>query len=97
MRSSEAGGFDESIPAGPEDWDLHERVRARGGGVQRTDALIWHDEGRLRLRETMATKFYYGKGTEVYMRRHADPRPKAGCGSSGPRSSGTGEGLHGSP
>jgi glycosyltransferase involved in cell wall biosynthesis len=67
----QVGGFDESIPAGPEDWDLHERVRAAGGRVGRTPSLIWHDEGRLRLRETMATKFYYGKGADVYMRRHA--------------------------
>ena len=66
-----AGGFDESIPAGPEDWDLHERVRAAEGEAQRTNALIWHDEGRLRLRETVATKYYYGKGAEVYMRRHS--------------------------
>jgi glycosyltransferase involved in cell wall biosynthesis len=65
-----AGGYDESIPAGPEDWDLHERVRASGARVERTDALIWHNEGRLRLRETMATKFYYGRGTGVYVRRH---------------------------
>jgi glycosyltransferase involved in cell wall biosynthesis len=66
-----ADGYDESIPAGPEDWDLHQRVRAGGGRVGRTRALIWHDEGRLRLRETMATKFYYGKGADVYMRRHS--------------------------
>jgi glycosyltransferase involved in cell wall biosynthesis len=65
-----AGGFDESIPAGPEDWDLHERVRASGAQVGRAESLIWHNEGRLRLRETMATKFYYGQGTGVYLRRH---------------------------
>jgi glycosyltransferase involved in cell wall biosynthesis len=65
------GGFDESIPAGPEDWDLHERVRLKGGRVGRTDAMIWHDEGRLTLRDTMATKFYYGKGADVYVQRHS--------------------------
>jgi glycosyltransferase involved in cell wall biosynthesis len=64
------GGYDERIPAGPEDWDLHQRVRESGGRVERTGALIWHNEGRLRLRETLATKFYYGKGTEVYVRKH---------------------------
>ena len=66
-----AGGFDESIPAGPEDWDIHERVRASGVRVERTSARIWHDEGRLTLRQTMATKFYYGQSAAVYMRRHA--------------------------
>jgi arabinofuranan 3-O-arabinosyltransferase len=66
-----AGGFDESIPAGPEDWDIHERVRGEGVRVGRTAARIWHDEGRLTLRQTMRTKFYYGTSAAVYMRRHA--------------------------
>jgi glycosyltransferase involved in cell wall biosynthesis len=65
-----AKGFDESIPAGPEDWDLHERVKAGGSAVGRTRSLILHDEGRLRLRDTIATKFYYGQGADVYLRRH---------------------------
>jgi GT2 family glycosyltransferase len=64
------GGFDEEIVAGPEDWDIHERVRANGARVGRTVALIWHDEGRLRLRDTLATKFYYGKSAAVYMQKH---------------------------
>jgi glycosyltransferase involved in cell wall biosynthesis len=64
------GGYDETIVAGPEDWDIHERVRAKGARVGRTDAFIRHDEGHLRLRETLATKFYYGKSAAVYMRRH---------------------------
>jgi GT2 family glycosyltransferase len=65
------GGFDENIHAGPEDWDLHERVRAGGQRPPRTSALIWHNEGHLRLRETIATKYYYGKGAEVYFRKHS--------------------------
>jgi GT2 family glycosyltransferase len=64
------GGFDEEIVAGPEDWDLHARVRALGGTVGHTQALIFHDEGRLTLRETMATKYYYGRSTAVYMKKH---------------------------
>jgi glycosyltransferase involved in cell wall biosynthesis len=64
------GGYDEDIAAGPEDWDLHERVRALGGPIGRTRAVIHHDEGRLRLTETMATKFYYGRATDAYLRKH---------------------------
>jgi arabinofuranan 3-O-arabinosyltransferase len=66
------GGYDEEIAAGPEDWDIHERVRATGARIDRTAALIQHDEGRLRLRETMATKFYYGKATGQYLRKHPE-------------------------
>ena len=67
----QVGGFDEEIVAGPEDWDLHARVRELGS-IGHTRALIWHDEGHLRLRETMATKYYYGKSTEVYLRKHPE-------------------------
>jgi glycosyltransferase involved in cell wall biosynthesis len=66
------GGFDEGIMAGPEDWDIHERVRRAGARVGRTREIIRHDEGRLRLSETMATKFYYGRAAGVYIRRHPD-------------------------
>lgn len=64
------GGYDESIPYGPEDWDIHARVRASGGRVGRTRSMIHHDEGRLGLGETVATKYYYGKATEQYIRKH---------------------------
>jgi glycosyltransferase involved in cell wall biosynthesis len=64
------GGYDERIVAGPEDWDLHERVRKRAGEPPRTSAFIHHDEGDLRLRETLATKYYYGKSAEGYIRKH---------------------------
>jgi glycosyltransferase involved in cell wall biosynthesis len=65
-------GYDEQIVAGPEDWDIHERIRAVGGQIDRTAALIRHDEGRLRLRETVAAKFYYGKATAVYIKKHPE-------------------------
>ncbi len=64
------GGDGEEIVAGPEDWDLHERVTRLGGAIGRTQAFLYHDEGRLRLRETMATKFYYGRATGAYLRKH---------------------------
>jgi glycosyltransferase involved in cell wall biosynthesis len=65
------GGFDEWMPAGPEDWDLHQRAAAVGP-VGRTSALIRHDEGSPTLRGLMAKKYYYGKGIDSYRRRHPE-------------------------
>ena len=66
----EIGGFDEGLPAGPEDWDLHERARLAGARVARTSAFIRHDEGALRLSYTLAKKYHYGGSMGEYMRRH---------------------------
>lgn len=66
------GGFDEELPAGPEDWDLHERVRADGAAIARTSALIHHDEGALRLGGLARKKYYYGRAMADYRRKHPE-------------------------
>ena len=67
---AEVGGFDERLPPGPEDWDLHERVRRRGRPTARVGALIRHNEGEVSLTGLMRKKFYYGKGMPAYVRKH---------------------------
>ena len=67
---TELGGFDERLPPGPEDWDLHERVRKRGQQIVRARALIRHDEGEVRLVSLVRKKFYYGRGMPAYARKH---------------------------
>jgi glycosyltransferase involved in cell wall biosynthesis len=76
-------GYDEGLTAA-EDWDLHERVRQAGARIDRADALIWHDEGRLRLGPLAAKKFEYGRTFGRYLakhprlaRRHAQPFRRA--------------------
>ena len=63
------GGYDEDL-AGTEDWDLHERVRQIHARVGRADALIWHDEGRLRLGPLATKKFHYGRTFGRYLAKH---------------------------
>ena len=63
------GGFDEEL-TGEEDWDLTARIRRRGIPIGRTATPLVHDEGALRLGETMRTKFYYGRTMSRYLRKH---------------------------
>jgi len=63
------GGYDEDLDA-MEDWDLHERVRQAHARLGRADALIWHDEGRLRLGPLAAKKFEYGRSFSRYLAKH---------------------------
>jgi glycosyltransferase involved in cell wall biosynthesis len=61
------GGYDEALTA-CEDWDLADRVAAHTRlPAARTSSLIWHDEGRLRLRGTYAKKRYYGRWVAAWL------------------------------
>lgn len=67
------GGWDETLTAA-EDWDLADRTEALGTVVDRVDALIWHDEGRIQLRVTYGKKQYYGRWVAEYLSRHPEGR-----------------------
>ncbi len=67
------GGWDETLTAA-EDWDLADRTAALGTVVDRVDALIWHDEGRIQLRVTYGKKQYYGRWVAEYLSRHPEGR-----------------------
>jgi glycosyltransferase involved in cell wall biosynthesis len=62
------GGFDEAL-TGPEDWDLTQRARAQAAMLILNE-FLWHDEGRLTLREQMRKKFYYARSYAQYARKH---------------------------
>ncbi len=63
------GGFDESMPPGPEDWDLTRRVR-RVGTMARIDAWIDHDEGAPTYVDLCRKKAYYARGLRAYAGRY---------------------------
>jgi glycosyltransferase involved in cell wall biosynthesis len=65
-----AGGYDERIHGGGEDWDLPERVARAGGRVGRVAAVVLHDEGRLTLRRDLTKKLYYGRTFRRYAAKH---------------------------
>lgn len=60
------GGYDEKLVAG-EDWDLANRLRGKGVKMERIQALILHNEGRLSLFKSAKKKFYYGSDIRKYL------------------------------
>jgi glycosyltransferase involved in cell wall biosynthesis len=65
----DVGGYDPELEAG-EDWDLNQRVMRAGFRIGRVRALIKHDEGKLRLWETLVKKYRYGKTLRKYRTRN---------------------------
>ncbi len=64
------GGYDDSLPAGGEDWDLHSRFLKSRFQMARVNCPITHVEGRLSLKRCVTKKLYYGSNMSVYMRRY---------------------------
>ncbi len=65
------GGWNEELTAA-EDWDLADRTRAAGVQVGRVPSFIWHDEGRIELRNTFKKKRYYGQWISAYLSSHGE-------------------------
>jgi arabinofuranan 3-O-arabinosyltransferase len=59
------GGFDESM-SGPEDTWLRHQLRALDAGVRLAPTLVAHDEGRLRVREVLRKRMYYGRSLPAF-------------------------------
>ena len=70
------GGYDEKLIA-LEDWDLSARVAA-AQRLPRTDSVIAHNEGRLRLTTLLAKKRYYASSAIHYVRKHGGPAVRQG-------------------
>ena len=64
------GGFNEDLVSG-EDWELTARVRKRTK-VGRIRAFIRHNEGHLRLGETLRKKYHYATLSRAYFKVRPD-------------------------
>jgi arabinofuranan 3-O-arabinosyltransferase len=68
------GGLDESLGAGGDDLDIHQKVLEKGYSVGRTKNIVLHNEGDLKLGKLISKHFMYGRDTIKYFYK----RPKAG-------------------
>lgn len=63
------GGYDETI-TGPEDWDLPERIKAKGYLSARIESHILHYEKVDSLISLSKKKFYYALTSHRYLKKH---------------------------
>ncbi len=69
----DVGGFDLSLGAGGNDWDLHLKTRELGYKISRTKNYIKHNEGKLTLSKLFKKRFMYGREVVKYIGK----RPRA--------------------
>jgi glycosyltransferase involved in cell wall biosynthesis len=63
------GGYNEQMFAG-EDWDLFERMKARGFKFTRNKSFIDHHLGYLKFWNMISKKYYYGKNLSLFLDRN---------------------------
>lgn len=63
-------GYDPQLISG-EDWDLSQRAE-KTGLFSRIDAYIYHNEGNLKLFQSIKKKFYYAKNITSYTNKHTE-------------------------
>lgn len=71
---NDIGGLDESLGAGGDDLDIHQKVIEKGYRVERTKSIVMHNEGNLKLSKLVKKQFMYGRDTIKYLYK----RPRAG-------------------
>ncbi len=64
------GGYDEDMVSG-EDWDFSQRMQKRGT-LARTQAYIYHNEGKISLFTTVKKKFYYAQKFAKYTAKESE-------------------------
>jgi GT2 family glycosyltransferase len=67
------GGLDETLGGGGDDWDLHEAAKQAGYRVERSQNVVMHNEGELRLTSLLRKRYMYGQDSWRYIKK----RPRA--------------------
>lgn len=62
------GGYDETMVSG-EDWDLSSKVRNLGR-IERISSMIHHNEGHLKLTNSLQKKYYYAGKAKLYLSKN---------------------------
>ena len=66
------GGYDETLIAGPEDWELDIRILATGAKCEVLKGHLIHNEKRLTFRRMLEKKAYYTKSFAAYRAKWPD-------------------------
>ena len=66
------GGYDETLIAGPEDWELDIRIRATGAPCAVLTQHLIHNEKRLTFKRMLEKKAYYTKSFAAYRAKWPD-------------------------
>jgi glycosyltransferase involved in cell wall biosynthesis len=62
---TDVGGYNTELISG-EDWDLSQRI-GKLGITERIESFIYHNEGHLKLGQTLKKKYYYAKKFAKYL------------------------------
>lgn len=66
---NEVGKLSEKLISG-EDWDITTRVRQKGYKIGRIKSFVKHNEGNLKLLDSLKKKYYYATKSLPYVERH---------------------------
>lgn len=75
---SAIGGFDSTLVAG-EDWDLSNRLKQKGN-LARISSAIRHNEGHIKLTDSLRKKYYYAQHAREYLAKNPQSKMLSAAG-----------------
>ncbi len=62
-------GLDSKLGAGCDDWDLYQRFLQQGYKAKRIKAPLYHNEGKINLKDLIKKSFMYGKDVTKFIKK----------------------------